>query len=343
MRGKYIKWILIGIIFSIVSGAAAYYYMGAYLPKSISFDLTKPKQTGEENPKYIPYPDWDTRNRQRAFAVVIDNAPQARPQSGLDQAEVVVEFPVEGGLTRLLAIMTGDMIETVGPIRSARPYLIDIANEYSAILVHAGGSQEALEMLDKKQGEHLDELFGGAEVGAAFWRVPDRPKPHNLYTSLDSLRRTAKALKYKLSNAPVERATLAPEAEVSGVEVDDITIYYPNRTSEVRYVFNKEELVFARFMAGNPHENTRGEQIKIPNIIIQFVSHRFVDGDGHLQLILHGEGKALIFREGKVVTGLWQKTPGQFTKYTDQYGKTIPLLQGPTWIAVVTNATRVDY
>ena len=343
MRGKYYKWFLIGILFSVISGAVAYYYMGAYIPKSIPFDLTKPNQTGIENSKYVPYPDWNERKRQRALAVVIDNAPQARPQSGLDQAEVVIEVPVEGGLTRFLAIMTGDEIETVGPIRSARPYLIDIANEYSAILVHAGGSPEALDMLDKTKAEHLDELFGGTQIGAAFWRVSDRLKPHNLYASLDSLRRTIKSLKYKLSNAPVERATLAPDVAVGGEEVDNITIYYPNHDSEVCYVYNKEELTFARFMAGSPHETTKGQQIKTPNIIIQFVPHRFLDGDGRLQLILHGEGKALIFREGKVVTGLWQKTPGQFTKYTDRYGKTIPLLQGPTWIEIVTNTTRVDY
>ncbi len=343
MRGKYFKWVLIGVIFSILSGAAAYYYMGAYIPKSISFDLTKTKQDGNENLRNVPYPNWKERNRQRALAVIIDNAPQARPQAGLDQAEVVIEVPVEGGLTRLLAIMTSDGIETVGPIRSARPYLVDIANEYGAIIVHAGGSLEALDMLEKTNGEHLDETLGGAQVGAAFWRVPDRLKPYNLYASMDSLRRTAKLEKYKLSGPPVERATLVPGAEAGGEEIDDITIYYPNRSSEVRYVYNKESYVFERFMAGSPHETTKGEQIKTPNIIIQFVPHRYLDGDGRLQLILHGEGQALVFREGKVVKGLWQKIPGQFTKYTDQNGKTIPLLQGPTWIEIVTNATRVDY
>jgi uncharacterized cupin superfamily protein len=340
MRGYY-KWVLIGLLFSIVSGAAAYYYMGAYLPKTINFDF-KPKPSEVET-KFEPYPEWDARERQRALAVVIDNTPQARPQSGLDQAEVVIEVPVEGGLTRLLAIMTGDGIETVGPIRSVRSYLVDLANEYSAILVHAGGEQETLNNLETDKAEHLDELFGGREVAAAFWRVSDRSKPHNLYASLDSLRRAAKAQKYKLSSAPVTRETLTSDATVDGEEVDDITIYYPNRESEVRYVYNKEELTFARFISGNSHNTAKGQQIKTPNIIIQFVPHQTVDGDGRLQLILHGEGKALVFREGKVVTARWKKTPGQFTRYTDLNGGKIPLLQGPTWIEIVTNATRVDY
>jgi len=345
MRGKYIKWAAVCLVLSIITGAAAYYVLKPYFFKANPFQhLSKPnnQETGE-SPKVVPFPDWKERTRQRGVAVVIDNTVEARPQSGLDQAEVVVEFPVEGGLTRLLAIMSDDNIELVGPIRSARPYIVYLAQEYNSILVHAGGSDEALELIAKEKIDHLDEILGGVQVGAAFWRVPDRPKPYNLYASSDSLRRVGNNLKMNMTTPPTQHPVLEPDAEVEGESTDDITIYYPNRTSLVRYLFNKDAGIYERYMEEKPHLTAKGEQIATANIIVRFVPFRCVDGDGHLQLIMHGEGKTLVFRDGKVVEGLWKKAPNQFTKYTDKNGKTIPLVQGPTWIELVPNGTRIDY
>lgn len=345
MNRKYLIWALISLIFSTAIGATVFVFIRPYLHNNINFNsFSKLNQTTEDPIETAaPYPGWNERQRQRALAVVIDNTENARPQSGLELAEVVIEVPVEGGQTRLLAIISGEDQELLGPIRSARGYFVDLAKEYKAILVHAGGSMDALEALQNEKIDNLDEIYGGTHVAAAFWRVMERPKPYNLYSSSDSLRRAAINTKYNLTTPPYQHTTLNPEDGVSGEEVSDITIFYPNRISLVRYQYNKDKLVFERYMEEKPHMTAKGEQLTTANVIVQFVPYQYLDGDGHLRLIMHGSGNALIFRDGKLIEGLWEKTPGQFTKFTDKKGNTIPLVEGPTWIEVVPNGTRVEY
>lgn len=343
MKGKILKWGTLILALSFLAGFGAYYSMRDYLPQDIIFDnLTKPAKEEAETNKH-PFAGWGERKRQRALAVIIDNAPQARPQAGLEQAETVVEVPVEGGLTRFLAIICEGGIDTVGPIRSARPAFVDLATEYNAILVHAGGSEEALEAILREQPEHLDEIYGGIQAGSAFWRVPDRPKPYNLYSSYDSLRRAGGALKMNMADPPPQRPVLKPDADISGQRADDLTIFYPNKASQVRYVYNLEKRAYERFTGEFPHLTAKGEQLLAANVIVQLVPYRYSDGDGHLQLIMHGEGKALIFRDGYLLQGSWQKNPGEFTNITDTKGKPLALALGPTWIQIVPNGTRIDY
>jgi len=276
------------------------------------------------------------------LAIILDNTPEARPQSGLEAAELIYEVPVEGGLTRFLAMFTQGM-EIIGPIRSARPYLTDLAKEYGAILVHAGGSPEALDILGREPAEHLDEIYGPVQVKTAYWRTPDRPKPSNLYASWEGLLKAAKNANYSLGSASRSLATAAPGQEIKGEPVQDLTIFYPNRQAEARYVYNQERHVFERYTAGKPHLSAKGDQLTAANVIVQFVHYRFTDGDGRLQLLMHGEGKALVFREGKMIQALWKKMPGEFTSYTDEHGKALAMLPGPTWVQVVTAGTKVDY
>lgn len=344
MRGNIIKWVMLSLLASVLAGTLAYIYMRPYLPREIGFANTyKPVAAGQDNQEYEPFPDWQSRKRQRALAVVIDNLPDARPQSGLEAAEVVFEVPVEGGLTRFLAIISGDNPENIGPIRSARPYLIDLAREYNGILVHAGASTEAYEYLAREKIDDLDEIAGGPLAQGAFWRLTDRPKPHNLYTNTDNLRRAAKGLKMNLTVPPSQRSYSKEDSDFQGEKINDLTVYYPNRLAEVRFAYNPEKQVFERFSALKPHLNSKGEQITAANVIVQYVHYRYLDGDGHLQLILHGEGNAYVFREGKVVSATWHKTPGAFTRFTDGKGKEIALAPGPTWIIIVPKGTRVDY
>lgn len=342
MQRSYIKWLIAVFVLSVLLGWVVNYYVRPDLPKSITFHhFTKMNIDEDEEEHVIPFPDWDERKRQRALAVIIDNTPYARPQSGLKEAEIVIELPVEGGLTRLLAIISEDDVETIGPIRSARPYFIYLAKEYNSILVHAGGSNESLEIL--KQIDHLDEIYGGTQVAMAFWRVPDRYKPYNLYASSLSLRKVAKNIKYNLVSPPPQHTYLQEGEEVTGEDATDISIFYSNRSSEARFVYQPEKMVYVRFSGGKIHTTQANEQLVTANVIVQYVPYRYVDGEGHLQLILHGQGEALIFRQGKVTKGQWKKNPDEFTNFVDNKGKEIPLVKGPTWILVVPNNLRVDY
>lgn len=131
----------------------------------------------------------------RPIAVMINNAPAARPQSGLAQADMVYEVLAEGGITRLIAVYQsyhGDV--TIGPVRSIRPYLIGIGESLGALLVHAGGSPEAYSILQQGRKEHLDEI---TNASAPFWRDSSRKAPHNLYTNEEKLREGALKKNYK--------------------------------------------------------------------------------------------------------------------------------------------------
>lgn len=82
---------------------------------------------------------------RRPLAVMINNAPAARPQSGLSSADIILEVLAEGGITRFIAIFQSEgAAETVGPVRSIRPYLIELGESYDGVLVHAGGSPGGL-------------------------------------------------------------------------------------------------------------------------------------------------------------------------------------------------------
>ncbi|MGI6588814.1 MAG: DUF3048 domain-containing protein [Peptococcia bacterium] len=345
MKKRYILWSFFIFFLSMLLGVVTLYLVRPYFSgeRTLSSDKEANYREGEGEEVY-PFAGWQDKPRQRAFAVVIDNTEKGRPQAGLEKADVIVEVPVEGGLTRFIAIICIDDMDLLGPIRSARPYLIDLAKEYRGILIHAGGSEEALKKLQKESLDHFDEINDGGQIAAAFWRVPDRSKPYNLFTSSDVLRRTVKKLNMDRSFLPPQRPLLSLEAEVSGRKAEDITIFYAHKSSMVHFSYNKEKQVYQRFTADDkPHLTYLGEQLQVANVIVQVVPYCYTDGDGHLQLIMHGEGEAFIFRKGKVLEACWQKKPDEFTRFIDKKGKLIPLMEGPTWIAVVPRGMRIDY
>lgn len=344
MGGKYIRWVVVSLIFSIVAGIGSYYYMRGFAPDKTAKEETQKVSTQEKDKnENKANNEWINKVRRRALAVIIDNTKEARPQSGLQYADIVYEIPVEGGITRFLSFICSDDVELVGPIRSVRTAFVDIAKEYDGILVHAGGSEDGLAVLAESRIDHLDEIYGGPRIEAAFWRVPDRQKPHNLYASFDSLRQACENEKFKLNTPLLMRSLLNNEEEFTGKPISDISIYYPNRDNQVRFVYDKEKMVFDRYTAEKPHLTTEGDQLIAANVIVQFVPFQYLDGDGHMRLILHGEGRALFFMYGKMIDGYWEKEPQGVTKYTDLKGKEILFAPGPTWIEIVKKGTRIDY
>ncbi len=125
----------------------------------------------------------------RAVVVMLDNHFGARPQAGISKADHVYEMLAEGRITRYMAVFYSKVPDTVGPIRSARPYFISKALEYDPYYVHVGGSMQALtDIINLKMGD-IDGLSSGGNV---FWRKKHKKIPHNMYSSIEAIQQEGK-------------------------------------------------------------------------------------------------------------------------------------------------------
>lgn len=275
----------------------------------------------------------------RAVMVSIENTPKARPQSGLCRAPIVYEFLVEGGITRFLALFWSDIPDKIGPIRSVRPYMIEIAQEYDALLLHAGASPDGFDMLDKTDFTNLDQIYNGKY----YWRSQQRPNPHNLYTGdyrINDYLDEMLGIEYK-NRFNFEEIMIISNAKSVAEEIS--INYWGNY--KVLYEYNRQENIYKRFLDSkdNPHSCENGEQITVRNIIIQFVETKVKDDVGRLSLKLEGENKALYFRNGVVSEGHWQKNGFKSTKFYDENDQLITVNPGNTWIQIVPTDTNITY
>ncbi|EXX87020.1 hypothetical protein BG52_05090, partial [Paenibacillus darwinianus] len=282
----------------------------------------------------------DTESIVRPVAVMINNYGAARPQSGLPQADMVWEVLAEGGITRLVAIFqNGDSTDPVGPIRSIRPYLIDIAESFGSIIVHAGGSQDAYAILQRQEKPYLDEI---TNAGGYFYRDKSRKAPHNLYASLDKLREAADKKGYAAAaDVPVFRfmQTVAPPA---GADATAIELRFMLKNYKVSYAYDTATQQYWRSVDGKPHtDRTSGEQLKAANLVVLSATHRVLDDVGRLDVDLQSGGQAMLFQLGKAVDATWERGGDGVIRIMKD-GSELPFVPGKTFYHVVPNDTTID-
>ncbi len=277
----------------------------------------------------------------RPLAVTIDNADAARPQSGLDKANIVYEVLAEGGITRFLAIYAAQEADVVGPVRSARPYFITKAMEHSAIYVHAGESPDAARFIREERIDDINELVHYQP----FWRSSDRRPPHNLYASTEQLREEAKNIGYL---EMINRDSFQFEADsnqiLTGADIQRIDIRY-NVNYSVRYQYNPETKRYIRFINDIPHIDAEtGMQLQAKNIIIQHSEKKVLDEEGRLAIDLLGRGDGLIIFNGKSEEITWKKeTLTSKTYFYNKNGDRLAIQPGNVWIQITHPDTQVRY
>ncbi len=277
----------------------------------------------------------------RPLALMIDNATSARPQSGLDKANVVYEVLAEGGITRFLAVYSTQESDNVGPIRSARPYFITKALEHNAIYVHAGESPDAARFIREERIDDINELVHYQP----FWRTQNRIPPHNLYTSTEQLREEAQKLGYvEMVNREDFQFGTDSDEILSGREVDRIDIRY-NADYSVSYQYVPETKNYNRFINGEPHIDAEtGRHLQAKNIIIQNSERKVLDNEGRLAIDFTGEGSGLVIFNGKSEEITWAKdSVDSQTLYYDQEGDLLAIQPGNVWIQVIHPDTEVRY
>lgn len=266
------------------------------------------------------------------IAVIVENHVDARPQSGLARANLVIEAEAEGGITRYLAVYAdGSEIKEIGPIRSARPYFVDWARELSALFVHCGGSPEALVKIARENVFDLNEFYNGTY----FWRDKSRPAPHNIYTSTESLNgylESEKAGEGEYLSWQFKDDAALPEGETG----KNVKIKFKTPDYYVDWVYDKESNSYIRYLAGQKHKDIDGEEITAKNVIVMRVKAEVIDDESRLKMEHIGSGKAIVCLDGKCEEGSWEKKSGLArTHFYNSNGEEFKFNAGTVWIEAV--------
>ena len=274
----------------------------------------------------------EAATKQPTTGVMIENSPDARPQSGLKKAGIVYEAVAEGGITRFMAIYQQDKPALIGPVRSLRLYYLHWAAPYQAAIAHVGGSGNALDAVRSAPYRDIDQFFNAGSS----WRTSDRYPPHNMYTSGEKLDQLNQAKGFTESNFQGFERTDGKAAETP--DATQISVNFSSPLYATTYTYDATSNTYTRSLAGAPHTDREEGQIT-PSVIVAIeVSAELRPGnDGYEDLVTTGSGTAHIFQGGSVIPASWQKDePTAPLQLKDAEGKTIKLHRGQTWIAAYT-------
>ncbi len=339
-------------------GWAGYQYL--YLP---TFSGVNPLgSTGSATPaaavKNVPDPingvlftsadaaQWQNRT---PLAVIIENSTDARPESGLSSADVVYEALAEGGITRQMAVFLASPQVTVGPIRSMRTYFLDWLAEYSAVAVHVGGNEHAL---DRIGPEHFKDINGIAIGKPTFYRTTDRPAPHNDYSGTDLLWALAQTDGYtglpSFRSWPFkeDQPTPVSDATASAKLTKGVTLGFLGDPSyRVTWSYQQASNTYLKSDGGQPFiDRNNNQQISAKTVVIEVVPYTLFPEKGALNMQDIGSGKAYVLEDGQVATGTWNKSSvSARTIFTDSNGQEISFNRGQIWIEVVPPGSAINF
>lgn len=319
-----------------------------YVDPQIKEDIMKEVQEKVEPEFSYVYPltGLGTNNEinNRIFAVMVNNHPKARPQSGLHKADIVYEILAEGFITRYLAVFQSELPDVVGPVRSARDYYIYLSKGLGAIYVAYGGSPEAFDLLQSR--EITDYIGGIVRKGYAddpfFYRANFRKAPHNVYITKENLLKGAETRNYSITQV-VKPFRFLSEEEIellNGEVGKEVRIVYSNSYStSFKYVEDSE--MYQRYTNGEKSLDRETEKpIMVDNIIIIEAPHRVVDNAGRRDINLQGNGRGLLFQKGIVQQIKWENVEGRITPFIN--GQEVGLVPGRTWVNVVPTSPGLE-
>src|SRR3989344_4351863 len=290
----------------------------------------------------------------RPLAVMVNNHVDARPQSGLIYADLVYEIVAEGGITRMMPFFLSNIPEKIGPVRSTREYYLVLVKELGdAMLMHIGWSPQALEAIETWPVRSL------GRGGGQFWRDTSLnvATEHTAYVNGKDLLQVALDLGWE-GTRPFQVWQFKDEAgeydllpSASHVTID---FWYPGEYS-AEFDYDAASNEYLRFFgydeADNPipHvDRETNQQIRVKNLIVQFVTETSIAGDekGRLFYEFERSGSGLVFIDGKVINVTWSKAGrDERTMFYDLNGEEIKFNRGKFWISVVPdrNVDQVVY
>lgn len=288
----------------------------------------------------------ESEGRVRPVAVMLNNIREGCPQSGIANAGVIYEAPVEGDITRLMGIFEDYQdVERIGSIRSCRDYYIFYANEFDAIYAHYGQSAFALPYFE----QHLIDNLNGIKLGStAFFRSSDRKAPHNAYTNYELIQQGIDKMGYRRefkdgyeghyvfaedgSENTLPQGTVANE-----VHFDNFNHNHPY------FIYDPETKKYSRYQFGAAQvDDLTGEQLTCDNILVQYSDVTTYEGTSYKKIdtITDGNGnsggKGKYITRGRAIDIIWQKdSPWGVTHYITMDNQEVKLNPGVTWVEIV--------
>ncbi|MEU1174915.1 DUF3048 domain-containing protein [Streptomyces microflavus] len=264
----------------------------------------------------------------KVLAVKIDNVAPARPQTGLDQADIVYVEQVEAGLSRLLAVYSSELPPVIGPVRSARETDLELLRQFDRpVLAFSGAQSGLLPAIDRAP---LDAVPPSA-APRAYFRGPERPAPHNLYLRPERIPYAAsgteavEALGLRFGPAPP-----------GGRAEESRTVRFPSARTTFTWSAERERWLVS--VDGSPARTSEGGRLGAATVIVQDVTVRpsaFGDRSGNNTPFTEtvGSGTAHVLRDGKAYEARWARTSADAdTAFTTPDGERIDLASGPLWI-----------
>lgn len=313
--------------------------------------MPEPTPTPVPTPVLVPAPltgrmVTERDAAQHPIAVMVDDAPAARPQSGFNAASVVWHAPAEGGVPRYMLIFQEQMPQDVGPVRSARYYFIAWAAEWNAVYGHVGGSPQAQATLRTKgDGQLVYNADAFRWEGIYYWRVRERYAPHNVYSNAKSLR--VMATRVGAENGALEPAwQFGPDAPLEDRPSGGIIrVEYPYNRIEYRY--DRASNAYLRGVTGQKEQidAADGQRVAPKNVVVMMMSFGpLKDGSTkqRLEADVVGSGKAWIATNGQTIVGTWKKQSlSDPTRFYDAEGEAVTLTAGQTFIQVMPLGSKV--
>ncbi len=267
----------------------------------------------------------------RTLGVMVNNHPDARPQTGLSDADIVFEILSEGNVTRFLALFQSNIPEVAGPVRSAREYYFELAKGYDALYVYHGSAKKVEKLLQKSGVDSINGAFHDDDK-VLFKREDFRVAPHNSYVFLDAVYDQAEKEDFKIENKQKPLTFLDDGDKVEGESAEKISINYSN--SLVEFAYDATNETYLRY---NDNEQTveLADQtpIEVENVFIVKMDHEVIDSEGRRAIDIEAGGEGYLIQQGKVQTVEWENSDGRIVPVKDN--KEIGFVKGQTWINVV--------
>jgi hypothetical protein len=273
-----------------------------------------------------PFTGEPVRSLSRVLAVKIDNIGYARPQTGLTRADIVYVLPVEGGLSRFLAVYSSDYPPVIGPVRSAREDDLDLLRQFGRPAFAYSGATAALLPYIHRTARIVD-LYDG--IASGYYRDNTRIAPYNLYARTRQL----------LHQAP--RASVARDIgfrfgppPAGGKVTRSASVSYP--AASFRFTWSAAKDRWLVSMDGRPAMTTGGKRLSPATVVIQYTkvrTSRFLEyGKRPPYAESTGSGTALVLRDGKAWTTHWSRPKANGgTTFTTASGRPMTFAPGQIW------------